>query len=120
MRPLVPQERNHQTFLLLDCTVVKVLVYIKWSLPDKKSNSKEPLVEPDVVEYEKNEMKPGDLILGINSMYELGIILDCKNKMTIDEIITLSMGNINSLTKSKTKSSLAVKKSTIVMVKLTC
>ena len=41
------------------------------------SNSKEFLVEPDVVEYEKDEMKPVfDLILGITSMHELGIILD--------------------------------------------
>ena len=71
------------------------------------SNSKEFLVEPDVVEYEKDEMKPVfDLILGIKSMHELGIILDCKNKMiTIDEI-ALPMRNIHSLTKSKVKSAL--------------
>ena len=72
------------------------------------SNSKEFLAEPDVVEYEKEEMKPMfDLILGIQTMHELGIILDCKQKMiTIDEI-TLPMRNINSLTKSKTRKALA-------------
>jgi hypothetical protein len=66
------------------------------------SKSNEFLAEPDVVEYEKDEMKPVfDLILGIQSMHELGIILDCKNKMiTIDEI-TLPMRNIHSLTKSQ-------------------
>ena len=71
------------------------------------SNSKEFLAEPDVVEYEKDEMKPVfDLILGIKTMHELGIILDCKHKMiTIDEI-TLPMRNINSLTKSKAKRAL--------------
>ena len=53
-------------------------------------------------------MKPMfDLILGIQTMHELGIILDCKQKMiTIDEI-TLPMRNINSLTKSKTRKALA-------------
>ena len=46
------------------------------------SNSKEFLAKPDVVEYEKDEMKPMfDLILGIKTVHELGIILDCKNKM---------------------------------------
>jgi hypothetical protein len=68
------------------------------------SNSKQFIAKPDVVEYEKDEMKPMfDLILGIQTMHELGIILDCKQKMiTIDEI-TLPMRNIGSLTKSKTR-----------------
>ena len=72
------------------------------------SNSKEFLAKPDVVEYEEDEMKPMfDLILGIKTMHELGIILDCKNKMiTIDEII-LPMRNINSLSMSKVKRALA-------------
>ncbi len=68
------------------------------------SNSKEFSIEPDVVEYEMDEMKKVfDLILGIKFMHELGNILDCKNKMiTIDEI-TLPMRNIHSVTKSKVK-----------------
>ena len=72
------------------------------------SNSKQVVTKPDVVEYEKDEMKPMfDLILGIQTMHELGIILDCKQKMiTIDEI-TLPMHNIDSLTKSKTRKILA-------------
>ena len=72
------------------------------------SNNKEILIEPDVVEYEKDEMKPKfDLIIGIKTLYELGIILDCKNKIiTIDEI-SLPMRNIDSLlTKSKVKRAL--------------
>jgi hypothetical protein len=42
------------------------------------SNSKEYLVTPDVVEYDKNKMtKPVfDLILGCKTMKELGIVLD--------------------------------------------
>ena len=53
-------------------------------------------------------MKPKfDLIIGIKTLYELGIILDCKNKViTIDEI-SLPMRNIDSLlTKSKVKRAL--------------
>ena len=44
----------------------------------KYSNSKEYLVTPDVVEYDKNKMtKPVfDLILGCKTMKELGIVLD--------------------------------------------
>ncbi len=67
------------------------------------SNSKEYLVTPDVVEYDKNKMtKPVyDLILGCKAMKELGIVLDFRTKeITIDEII-LSMRDINSLTTSK-------------------
>ena len=42
------------------------------------SNSREYHVQPDVVEYNKNGMtKPGfDLILGSNTLKELGIVLD--------------------------------------------
>ena len=73
------------------------------------SNSHEFLAEPGIVRHEKDEMKPMfDLILGIKTMHELGIILDCKNKMiTIDEI-TLPMRIIKSLTnKCKAKRALA-------------
>ena len=42
------------------------------------SNSKEFLVTPDVVEYDKNKMTRlvYDLILGCKTMKELGIVLD--------------------------------------------
>ena len=67
------------------------------------SDSKEYLVTPDVVEYDKSKMtKPMyDLILGCKTMKELGIVLDFRTKeITIDEII-LPMRDINSLTMSK-------------------
>ena len=65
------------------------MAYVKWELPHKRkeqghlkifeySNSQEYTVTPDVVEYDKNKMaKPVyDLILGYNTMKELGIVLD--------------------------------------------
>ena len=70
------------------------------------SKSKEYLVTPDVVEYDKKKMtKPMyDLILGFQTMKELGIVLDFRTKeITIDEII-LPMRDINSLTTSKLES----------------
>ena len=66
------------------------------------SDSKEFLVTPDVVEYDKKKMtRPMyDLILGCKTMKELGIVLDFRTKeITIDEII-LPMREINSLTTS--------------------
>jgi hypothetical protein len=61
------------------------------------SDSKRYHVEPDVVEYDKNNRPQYDLILGTVSMKEFGIILNFKDKMiTIDEII-LPMRNINNL-----------------------
>ena len=54
------------------------------------SNSKEYLVTPDVVEYDKNKMtKPVfDLILGCQNMKELAIVLDFWTKdITIDHVI---------------------------------
>ncbi len=46
------------------------------------SNSKEYLVTPDVVEYDKNKMTKQmyDLILGFRTMKELGIVLDFRTK----------------------------------------
>ena len=46
------------------------------------SNSKELLVTPDIVEYDKNKMtKPVyDLILGCKTMKELGIVLDFQTR----------------------------------------
>ena len=54
-------------------------------------------VEPDVVEYDKNNRLQYDLILGTVSMKEFSIILNFKDKMiAIDEII-LPKRNINNL-----------------------
>ncbi len=64
------------------------------------SDSKRYHVEPDVVEYDKNNRLQYDLILGSMSMKEFGIILNFREKMiTIDEVI-LPMRNINNLQRS--------------------
>jgi hypothetical protein len=61
------------------------------------SDSKRYYSEPDVVEYSKESKLQYDLILGYETMKELGIVLDFKSKtITIDEI-TLPMRNINLL-----------------------
>ncbi len=66
------------------------------------SNSKEFLVTPDVIEYDKNKLtKLVYVNLGCRTMKELGIILYFQTKeITIDEIIS-SMRNINRLTMLK-------------------
>ncbi len=54
----------------------------------KYSKSKRYHVEPDVVEYYKNNRPQYDLILGIETMKEFGIILNFRDKMiTINEIM---------------------------------
>jgi hypothetical protein len=51
------------------------------------SNSKRYLVAPDIVEYSKVNRPQYDIILGVKTMKEYGIILDFKDKMiTIDDI----------------------------------
>jgi hypothetical protein len=63
----------------------------------KYSDSKRYHVEPDVVEYDKDNKPQYDLILGTETMKELGIILNFRDKMvTIDEII-FPMRNNNNL-----------------------
>ncbi len=63
----------------------------------KYSDNKRFHVEPDVVKYDKDSKPQCDLILGTETMKELGIILNFRDKMiTIDEII-LPIGNINNL-----------------------
>jgi hypothetical protein len=63
----------------------------------KYSDSKRFHVEPDVVEYDKDSKPQYDLILGTETMKELGIILNFRDKViTIDEII-LPMRNIYNL-----------------------
>jgi hypothetical protein len=65
------------------------------------SDSKRFHVEPDVVEYNKDSKPQYDLILGTETMKELCIILNFRDKMiTIDEII-LPMRNINNLQGSR-------------------
>jgi hypothetical protein len=66
------------------------------------SDSKRYYSEPAVVEYRKDSKLQYDLILGNETMKELGVVLDFKSKtITIDEI-TLPMRNINLLQGSST------------------
>jgi hypothetical protein len=61
--------------------------------------SKEHTIQPDIVEYDKIHMtKPGfDLILGCNTMKELGIVVDFWMKeISLDEI-SLPMRDIKNL-----------------------
>ncbi len=65
-------------------------------------DSKRYLAEPDIIEYDKIHKPQYDLILGVKTMKQYGIILDFKNKMiTIDEV-KLPMQNINYLQGSST------------------
>eukprot|EP00804_Cyclotella_cryptica_P017417 CCRYP_016643-RA/>CCRYP_016643-RA protein AED:0.05 eAED:0.05 QI:1387/-1/1/1/-1/1/1/282/1119 len=63
------------------------------------SNSKEYLLQPDIVEYKEADMtKPGfDLILGSNTLKELGIVLDFRTKEITADDISLPMRDINKL-----------------------
>jgi hypothetical protein len=66
------------------------------------SNSQRYLVEPDIVEYDKNNKPQYDLILGVKTMKKYSIILDIKDKMmTVDEV-KLPMQHINYLQGSST------------------
>ena len=66
------------------------------------SDSERYLAAPDIVEYSKNNRPQYDIILGVKTMKEYGIILDFKDKMiTVDEI-KLPMRNINYLQGSST------------------
>jgi hypothetical protein len=66
------------------------------------SDSKRYYSEPDRVKYRKESKPQYDLILGNETMKELGIVLDFTSKtITIDEI-TLPMRNINLLQGSST------------------
>jgi hypothetical protein len=59
-------------------------------------------VEPDIVEYEKKNMPQYDLILGVKTMKNYGIILDFKGKMVTVDKVKLPMQNINYLQGSST------------------
>jgi hypothetical protein len=66
------------------------------------SNSKRYLAEPDIIKYNENNKPQYDLILGVKTMKEFGIILDFKDKIiTVDEV-KLPIGNINYLQGSST------------------
>jgi hypothetical protein len=68
----------------------------------KYSNGKRYLVEPDIVEYNKNNKPQYDLIHDTKTIKEFGIILDFKDKMiTVDEV-ELPMQNIIYLQGSST------------------
>jgi hypothetical protein len=62
------------------------------------SDSKRIHLKPDIVKYARNGAPPlYDLILGKQTLHNLGVVLDFKEKtITIDEIL-LPMRNINSL-----------------------
>jgi hypothetical protein len=89
---LVPRSWNTLNGIFqMQCKVRVELNFFKYS------DSKRHHVEPDVVEYDKNNRPQYYLILGTVSMKEFGIILNFRDKMiTIDEII-LPMRNINNL-----------------------
>jgi len=66
------------------------------------SESKRYSLEPDVVEFEKKNKPMFDLIIGAETMKELGIVLDFRTmEITVDEV-TLPMRNANQLS-TKTK-----------------
>jgi hypothetical protein len=66
------------------------------------SDSRSYLVEPDIVEYDKINKPQYDLILGVKTMKNYGIILDFKDqKITVDEV-KLPMQNFNYLQGSST------------------
>ncbi len=60
------------------------------------SDSKRYYSEPDVVNYENDSKLQYDLILGTETMKELGVLMDFPKTIPIDEI-TLPMRNINFL-----------------------
>jgi hypothetical protein len=63
----------------------------------KNSDRKNFHVEPNVVKYAKDSKPQYDLILGTETMKELGIILNFRDKMIIIDEIILPMRNINNL-----------------------
>jgi hypothetical protein len=66
------------------------------------SDSKRYLAAPDIIEYKKINRPQYDIILGVKTMKEYGIILDFEDKMiTVDEV-KLPMRNINYLQGSST------------------
>jgi hypothetical protein len=89
---LVPQLRNTSNWIFQ--MLHKAQVQLNFF---EYSDSKRYHVEPDVVEYDKDNKPQYDLLLGTVTMKEFSIILNFRDKMiTIDEII-LPLRNINNL-----------------------
>ncbi len=66
------------------------------------SDSKRYLAEPDIIEYDQSNRPQYNLILGVKTMKNYGIILDFEDKMiTVDEV-KLPMQNINYMQGSST------------------
>ncbi len=62
------------------------------------SDSKRVHLKPDIVEYARNGLPPlYDLILGKQTLHDLGVVLDFKIKTIIIDEILLPMRNINNL-----------------------
>ncbi len=89
---LVPQSWDTLNGIFqMQCKARVVLNFFEYT------DSKRFRVEPDVVKYNKDGKPQCDLILGTETMKELDIILNFRDKMiTIDGII-LPMRNINNL-----------------------
>jgi hypothetical protein len=66
------------------------------------SNSKRYLAAPDIFEYKKINRPQYDIILGVKTTKEYGIILDFKDKMITIDVVKLPMRNINYLQDSST------------------
>jgi hypothetical protein len=66
------------------------------------SDSKRYLAAPDIAEYQKTNRPQYDIILGVKTMKEYGIILDFKDKMITIDKVKLPMRNINYLQGSST------------------
>jgi hypothetical protein len=70
------------------------------------SNSKRYFVEPDIVEYDKNNRPQYYIIFGVKTMKKYGIMLVFKDKMITVDDSKLPMKNINYLQDSSTLHSL--------------
>ncbi len=66
------------------------------------SDSKRYLLAPDIIEYNKINNPQYDIILGVKTMKEYGIILDFKDKMINVDEVKLPLRNINYLQGSST------------------
>ncbi len=72
--------------------------YFKWDLPVNffdYSDNKRYFLEPDVVKYERNSELKHDLIVGNETMKELGIAMDFKSQDNNHWWDHLAIDNIN-------------------------
>jgi hypothetical protein len=82
----------------------KRLVPQSWNTSNRMFQTKHKLgielnffAEPDVVEYSWNNRPQYDLIIGPETMKELGIVLDFRAKTITNDEVILPMRNINHL-----------------------